>query len=69
MLQRSKALAAAAQSAGTEPALFVQTLFRRTLGRDPDAEEAAACADYLRDNSPELLAQVLLMSNELMFVD
>ncbi|MFM8477174.1 MAG: DUF1553 domain-containing protein, partial [Planctomycetaceae bacterium] len=45
MLQRSKALATAVQSTGTEPSLVVQTLFRRTLGRDPDAEEAVACAD------------------------
>lgn len=34
----------------------------RTIPKLPPAE-------YLRDNSPDLLAQVLLMSNELMFVD
>ncbi len=69
MLQRSRALAVAAQATATDPQALVETLFQRALGRSPDAGEAAACADYLKDNPPELLAQVLLMSNELMFVD
>ena len=70
MLQRAKVLAQAA-GAGEQnaPEALVQTLFQRTLGRTPDESEAAACREYLKGNSPELLAQVLLMSNELMFVD
>ena len=69
MLQRSKALAASVQTAGPAPQRLVDALFQRTLGRSPDVEESAACVEYLQDNSLELLAQVLLMSNELMFVD
>jgi hypothetical protein len=69
MLQRSKALAAAAQATTTDPQSLVKNLFERTLGRSPNDDEAASCKDYLAGNSPELLAQVLLMSNELMFVD
>ena len=69
MLQLSKALAASVQTAGPAPQRLVDALFQRTLGRSPDVEESAACVEYLQDNSLELLAQVLLMSNELMFVD
>lgn len=69
MLQRSKALSTTVRTTVANPKSLVETLFQRTLGRSPDTEETAACVEYLQDNSPELLAQVLLMSNELMFVD
>jgi hypothetical protein len=70
MLQRAKKLAQASGAATpNDPQALVQTLFQRTLGRAADDIEVAACTEYLRENSPELLAQVLLMSNELMFVD
>ncbi|MEY3458076.1 MAG: hypothetical protein RL215_1233 [Planctomycetota bacterium] len=69
MLARAKALAEIASPKDSNPETIVHNLFQRTLGRNPDESEIADCTEYLRDNPPELLAQILLMSNELMFVD
>lgn len=47
----------------------IQELFSRVLGRLPSEAEQHECANFLMTGSSEQLAQVLLMSNELMFVD
>jgi hypothetical protein len=44
-------------------------LFARVLGRAPQASEREECERYLASGSLEQLAQVLLMSNEVMFID
>lgn len=67
MLMRSDALAK--RLADVEPAQRVPRLFALTLGREPSASERNACEQFLAANSIEQLAQVLLMSNEMMFVD
>jgi hypothetical protein len=67
MLARADALAA--RTAAPEPAAQVAELFRLVFGRAPTAAEAGACGEFLGSASPAQLAQVLLMSNEFMFID
>ena len=44
-------------------------LYQRTLGRMPTAEEVALGLAYTAENSWQDYAQILLMSNELWFID
>ncbi|MBS0265262.1 MAG: PSD1 domain-containing protein [Planctomycetes bacterium] len=67
MLARADALAR--KVAEADPSVRVRELYRAVLGRDPSALEAEQCAHFLMNGTPEQLAQVLLMTNELMFVD
>lgn len=67
MLARADALAR--RMSAVEPARRTATLFQMVLGRDPTPEETEQCDRFLTTNPIEQLAQVLLMSNELMFVD
>ena len=53
----------------TEPAQAVHRLYDATLGRIPDSQEVSLSINFLKSGSAEQLAQVLLMGNELMFVD
>ncbi len=57
------------RTAGIEPSLRVPRLFALVLGREPTASERDVCEQFLAAGSIEQLAQVLLMSNELMFLD
>ena len=66
MSQAARSLAA--EIAGTD-AKKVQHLYRKVLGRDPDQAETDLGITFLESGSAEQLAQVLLMSNEFMFVD
>jgi hypothetical protein len=75
---QAKALAARPEvTAPDEPAARITAMYRIVLTREPSADELAACMAFVReekDNDSELskweqLAQVLLSSNELMFVD
>jgi hypothetical protein len=43
-------------------------IYRRVLGRDPDSKELALAAEYLKQGTLEQYAQVLLASNEEIFV-
>jgi hypothetical protein len=76
MLARSTNLAeqVLAQT-GTDLGL-IDWLYQRVLQRAPDAEERAVCSEFVSGASPEdklarwsQLAQVLLASNELLYVD
>jgi cytochrome c553 len=67
MLARAKALAARTQA--DSPENTVRRLCQLVLGRDPTAEELVEFKEFLTANSLESLAQVVLMSNELMFID
>ncbi|MEZ6141863.1 MAG: PSD1 and planctomycete cytochrome C domain-containing protein [Zavarzinella sp.] len=52
-----------------EPAQQVEKLFQLIYGRKPTAPELQDCTEFLKAGKLEQLAQVLLMSNEFMFVD
>jgi len=67
MLARADALAK--RVAGAEPKQRVPRLFAYVYGREPSAAEREECDRFLAASSVEKFAQVLLMSNELMFVD
>ncbi|HND51193.1 MAG TPA: PSD1 and planctomycete cytochrome C domain-containing protein [Pirellulaceae bacterium] len=67
MLARADALAK--RTADVEGAAKVARLYQLTLGREPTAPEREQCEAFLASGSVEQLAQVLLMTNELMFVD
>ncbi len=67
VLGRAKALAS--RPAKTEAANTITHLYLAVFGRDPTADELAWCGEFRQAGSLEQLAQVLLMSNELMFVD
>ena len=59
-------------AAADDPADRVRALFRRVLLRDPLDAERERAVRFLREagpDGPELLAQVLLASNEFLFVD
>ena len=51
----------------------LDALFRRIFSRDPDAEERSLAREYLHRAQPatrwESLAQALMMSNEMLYVD
>ncbi|MBL8828865.1 MAG: DUF1553 domain-containing protein, partial [Planctomycetaceae bacterium] len=67
MLARADSLAKRVLT--SEPAQRVSRLFKLVFGREPTAAERDECARFLTTDSLAQLAQVLLMSNELMFVD
>jgi hypothetical protein len=46
----------------------VSGIYRRVLGRDPDSKELVLAEDYLKQGTMEQYAQVLLASNEEIFV-
>lgn len=58
----------AARTSGDNTAR-VKQLYELTLGRVPGDDESALATEFLTAGSLEQLSQVLLMSNELMFVD
>ena len=47
----------------------INRLYQLVLGRMPDRIETEECRQFLISGSLDQLAQVLLMTNELMFVD
>ena len=61
--------ASAASAEGAGGADEVEVLYRRVLGRVPSDDERSLCLEFRQSGSLEQLAQTLLMSNELMFVD
>lgn len=67
MMARADALAK--RVAGVEPKQRVQRLYALVFGRESTRPEREECDRFLAAGSVEQLAQVLLMSNELMFVD
>lgn len=67
MLARADALAK--WVAEIEPKQRVPRLYAHVYGREPTPTEREECDLFLTTGSIEQLAQVLLMSNELMFVD
>ena len=67
MLARADALAK--RIAELEPQRRITRLFTLVFGREPSPPEREECARFLAAGPMEQLAQVLLMSNELMFVD
>jgi hypothetical protein len=67
MLEASRGLASRVGEA--EPPVRVERLFELALGRAPQADELEQSREFLTHGSLEQLAQVLLMSNELMFID
>lgn len=67
MLARSDALAKAVGEG--DPEQRVSRLYSLVHGREPAAAELQKCVSFLASASLEQLAQVLLMSNELIFVD
>ncbi|MDA0591232.1 MAG: PSD1 and planctomycete cytochrome C domain-containing protein [Planctomycetota bacterium] len=67
VLGRAKALAN--RPTKTEAANPITNVYLAVYGREPTAEELAWCNEFRQAGSLEQLSQVLLMSNELMFVD
>lgn len=67
ILARSDALAKRVMDG--DPATRVTRLFELIYGRQPSHSEQEECTKFLSTGTVEQLAQVLLMSNELMFVD
>ncbi|MFO0956121.1 MAG: PSD1 and planctomycete cytochrome C domain-containing protein [Isosphaeraceae bacterium] len=75
--EQANALAKRAEQAGGEPADRIQAIYRRALGRAATAEEVARARSFLgvdRSGDEKLsplaaLAQVLLWTNEFLFLD
>lgn len=67
VMQRAHALAE--QVVREYPSDLISGLYRSALGRTPDEKERKLAAQFLVESSIENLAHVVLMSNELMFVD
>jgi hypothetical protein len=67
MLARAEALAKRLN--GIEAKQRVPQLYAHVYGREPSPTEREECERFLSKSSVEQLAQVLLMSNELMFLD
>ena len=67
LLDAAKALAARLEEA--PPEQRINRLYRLTYGRDTDPDERTLAQDFLSSQPLEQLAHVLLISNELMFVD
>jgi hypothetical protein len=63
------AAALAERTAGDFVANRIRRMYEITLGRLPNAEEAEMGRKYVETNPWERYAQILLMTNELMFVD
>ena len=66
-LSEAEALYAAALKLA--PTNEIPSLYLATFGREPTADELAASLEFRQAGSLEQLAQVLLMSNEMMFLD
>jgi hypothetical protein len=76
MLARSSELADLALQQGADADARLNWLYRRLFQREPLDDERAACRDFLATLTPESekavwsqLVQVLLASNELLYVD
>jgi hypothetical protein len=83
VLEQARALAARSEVAGeADPARRVAALYRRVLGRPPDAGEVRLALAFVRASEQarslpvksslgpwEEYAQVLLLTNEMMFID
>jgi hypothetical protein len=67
MLARADTLAN--QITNPDPNQRVQMLYAMVFGREPTASELEQCLEFLQSGSMNQLAQVLLMTNEFMFVD
>jgi|SRR5579883_2104622 len=75
--EQAKALATRSEVAGvTATEAKVRALYRVTLGRNPTRDEVALATEFVQDDDPKAtfgrwpqLAQVLLLSNEFVFVD
>ena len=66
---QEQARAAAAPLRTVDHPVAVRQLYRRILARDPRPQEHQLAIQYLANGKLEQLAQVLLMSNEFLFVD
>lgn len=76
MLARSTEIAELATQQGSDSSARLNWLYHRLYQRDPQAEERTACLEFLASATPEAekatwsqLVQVLLASNELLYVD
>jgi hypothetical protein len=69
MLQQAGYLADRIQSAQSDPAEQVRSVFRYALQRLPDPEEAAAAADLARGQGLPSLCRMLLNTNEFIYID
>ncbi len=69
MLERSKALAERARAVTTDVSLLPNIMFEFVYGRKPEKDELALASEFIQASTLEQFAQVLLMSNELMFID
>lgn len=70
MLERSKALAERARAVNTtDRTQQLMAMFEFVYGRKPQDDELAMANDFMQASTLEQFAQVLLMSNELMFID
>jgi hypothetical protein len=67
ILCRAKSLAT--RTTKLAPTNEIPSLYLATFGREPTADELAASLEFRQAGSLEQLAQVLLMSNEMMFLD
>jgi hypothetical protein len=56
------------REAGGDPAAQVRHAFRLALGREPEADEAAAAAELVRGHGLPALARALFNANEFVFV-
>ena len=65
--EQARKLASHIQS--REPRIRIQELYHRVLSRSPSIKEMKLAMNYLEESKDEQLAQVLIMSNEFMFVD
>ena len=66
---RTAADALAKQVMEMEPAEQIERLYLLAFGRSPDDEERRLALDYLKSGTVVRFAQVLLMSNQMTFVD
>jgi hypothetical protein len=75
MLQHAAALAARIQGAAESDEDRVRSAYRLLFAREPDEAEHALGLDFLRQPNPaettqwERYAQMLLASNEMLYVD
>jgi hypothetical protein len=66
-LEEQAAALASRVEHGADDKARVRDLYRRTLARDPDAEELDLALSYLRESTLAQLAQALLATNEFIF--
>ena len=70
--RNAQSLADRAGDEGDDSVAQIRFLYRQLFGRSPNAEELRWAADFLRSDEPRRLtqyAQILLISNEMLFVD